>query len=151
MLLAIIIGNSLLSCSLFYTTISVEVPSDHAGWCYIIPIKDISGITILKDQGMYKMDDNGVVYVPEDILDLKKGNQVKLYENGKDISKYMHYAGTVQKISANGKEYRYLGFYLPKQKERTITDGQYWRDKMYEYSLLDKFDSLVSHSKIIFK
>jgi hypothetical protein len=63
----------------------------------------------------------------------------------------MRYAGTVLKRLEDGKEYEYIKFYLPEQKERSITDGQYWRDKRYQYSKLEQFNSLLKQGEIVFK
>ncbi len=68
-----------------------------------------------------------------------------------DISGQDRYSGLVHKVMEDGKEYDYIEFYLPEPTERSINDGQYWRDNRYKYYSLNAFDSLLESGEIVFK
>lgn len=141
-------------CSMFYPTVKVEVPKGYIGWCYVIPVNDTTGIDVELVDGKYRVNDDGIVYVPSSVLNLKADNVVKVYDNGIDISNAMRYAGNVYHVKEDGKKYKYIQFYLPSLEERKIADHeQYWRDKRYDYSQPKnkRFDSLLRQHRIIFK
>ena len=121
------IAMFLTHCSLFYPTVKVEVPKDYIGWCYVIPVNDTTGINFEVVDGKYRVNDDGIVYVPVSTLNLKDDNVVKVYDNGVDISNAMRYAGNIYKVTDDGTKYKYIRFYLPSLEERKIADHeQYW-------------------------
>jgi len=145
---------SLNGCSLIWQTVKIEVPKGYVGWVYVIPAKDTSGLKIQKHSGRYKINREGVAYVPTQNLSIKKDSRVLVYEDNEDISDDMRYAGSVYRVKNDGKTYEYIHFYLPSFEERKIADAtQYWRDKHWEYSSLEepRFDSLLQIGKLIFK
>lgn len=139
------------SCSVLYPTISVEVPSGYSGWCYIVPIKDTNNVDFQQKQDSYRINSDGVVYVPSSILDIEKENVIKVFKNEIDISSIIQYSGTVTSKSDDKKVYKYIQFYIPNEEEKYIKDDQYWRDKRYKLSLINSFDSLLKRGKIVFK
>ena len=45
----------------------------------------------------------------------------------------------VNHVKEDGKNYKYIQFYLPSFEERKIVDHeQYWRDKDYQFNLLSE-------------
>lgn len=144
----------LANCSFFNSTVKVEVPKGYIGWCYLIPVKDSTNIVFNINDGKYKVDESGIVYVPASLLNLKEDNIVTVYENGVDISDVMRYVGNVSKVVENGKKYEFIAFFIPTLEERKIADSKkYWRDKRYEYTKPEsiRFDSLLRINKIVFK
>ena len=140
----------LLNCSLIYQTVRIEVPKDYVGWVFVIPVKDTSGLQINKHSGRYKINQNGIAYVPTQVLNLKNDSRVLVYEENEDISNEMRYTGSVFSVKENNKKYEYIHFYLPSMNERKIdAASQYWRDKSWEYK--SPFDSLLKVGKIEFK
>lgn len=141
------------SCSLIWQTIRIEVPKGYVGWVYVIPIKDTSGLDIQKQSGRYKINKDGVVYVPTYDLNIKKDSRVFVYEESKDISNDKRYAGSVYSVKGEGKKYEYIHFYLPSMNERKIANHtQYWRDSSYKYRMKQyRLDSLLNTGKIVFK
>jgi len=151
----LLINMLLLSgCTLIYDTLKVEVPKGFVGWCYVIPLTDNNVKASPVVDGKYQIDENGVVFIPTSVFDVKKTYVLKVYEGDEDISDDKRYAGSVYRTkSTDSVKYRYIHFYLPSLKERTIPDAaQYWRDKNYEYtsSKYMKFDSLLQAGKIVF-
>jgi hypothetical protein len=142
------------SCSLFITTLKIEVPSDFVGWCHVIPNNDslIQSSPIV--DGKYQVDTNGVVLIPKSVFDIKKDHIIKVYDSGSDISNDMRYASTIHRVSpADSLRVDYIHFYLPSKAERKIPNSSdYWREKMDEYlTIRDKlFDSLLKGKKLGF-
>lgn len=145
--------GSFCSCSLIFQTIRIEVPKGYVGWVYVIPIKDTSGLDIQKQSGRYKINKDGVVYVPTYDLNIKKDSRVFVYEQSKDISNDKRYAGSVYRVMEDGKKYEYIHFYLPSFKERKIANHTlYWRDSSYKYKIKKyRLDSLLNTGRIVFK
>jgi hypothetical protein len=144
---------SIIGCSLFVQTIDIEVPKGYIGWCYIIPVNDTTGNLIKEEGGKYKIDGNGVAYVPANKMKKDEDIMLKVYEEGIDITNQTRYSGKVESSSSlTEKRYYYLEFFLPTFDERKIDDGkQYWRDKNYRAEGQLKFDSLLKTGGIIFK
>lgn len=139
------------SCSFFYPTITVEVLPGYFGWCYVIPIKNTFGTPLHKNGNSYIVNEKGIVYIPSTQLNLEKSNIIKVLDKNVDISGQDRYSGLVHKVMEDGKEYDYIEFYLPEPTERSINDGQYWRDNRYKYYSLNAFDSLLESGEIVFK
>lgn len=141
------------SCTLFLQTVRVEVPKGYIGWVYVIPIKDTAGLNIKKEDGKFRVNKDGVVYLPAHVLNVKKDSRILVYEEGKDISADMRYAGSVHSVKENGKKYDYIHFFLPSFEERAIADHtQYWRDNSHKYrSEQYTLDSLLNTGKVVFK
>jgi hypothetical protein len=78
---------------------------------------------------------------------------VKVYEDDKDISDDMRYAGSVHRVkSTDTTQYNYIHFYIPSIEERKFPDAaQYWRDKMPQYKEIESanFDSLLRMNKVV--
>ena len=148
MLIPLIMG-----CSLFNQTIEIEVPKGYIGWCYIIPVNENAENLIKEDRGKYKIDSNGVAYLPANKMDKDEDIILKVYEGSFDITNQTRYSGKVESSnSLTVKRYYYLRFFLPTFDERRIEDGeQYWRDKNYRTGGQAKFDSLLKMGRIVFK
>lgn len=154
MILLISVTMFLANCSFLNPKVKVEVPKGYIGWCYVIPVEDTTNIVFNFNDGKYKVDGSGIVYVPATLLNLKEDNVVSVYDNGVDISEAMRYAGNVSKVVENGKKYNFIKFFLPTLEERKIAEyKKYWRDKRYEYAQPEsiRFDSLLRRNAIFFK
>jgi hypothetical protein len=148
--------SAFMGCSLFFNTVSVDVPKGYQGWAYVIPVRDTIGFTFnVSPDGHYKTNEDGVAYVPAILMNPKEDLQVKIYEGGLDITEDTRYFGRVATSnSTDNKKYSYVSFLLPADNEKTIPDTDvYWRDSSFSYGKQEraKFDSLLKKNKIIFR
>ncbi|WP_078673148.1 hypothetical protein [Chitinophaga eiseniae] len=154
MLYLLLILPGLMSCSLIFNTINVSVPKGKQGWYYVIPVKDTVGFTFeISSKNVYKINKDGVAYVPANLMDKREDLQVKIYEEGVDVTADARYLGRVETSNTiNAKRYYYIHFLIPTDREKGIAaDEAYWRESNYREQGDLKFDSLLKTGKIIFK
>lgn len=146
--------TTLMSCSLIFNTISIDVPKGYQGWCYVIPIKDTTGFTFeVSSDGVYKVNKDGVAYVPANLMKQKEDLRVKIYEEGRDVTDEVRYLGRVETSNTvNTKRYYYVHFFIPTDKEKKIGAADvYWRENNFREQGDLRFDSLLNTGQIIFK
>ena len=144
----------LMGCSLIFNTVDVSVPKGQQGWCYIIPVKDTVGFIFeMSSKNVYKVNKDGVAYVPANLMDKSEDLQVKIYEGMRDVTDNVRYLGRVETSNTiNAKRYYYIHFFIPTDREKGIAaDEAYWRENSYREKGDLKFDSLLRTGKIIFK
>ncbi|NSL85546.1 hypothetical protein ECE50_001805 [Chitinophaga sp. Mgbs1] len=146
--------TSLMGCSLIFNTIDINVPKGGHGWYYIIPVKDTAGFNFeVSSANVYKVNKDGVAYIPAKLINKVEDLRVKVYEDGKDITPDVRYLGQVEMSNTNNaKRYNYIHFFIPGDSEKDIAaDEAYWRESNYKDQGDLKFDSLFKKEKIIFK
>ena len=144
-----------MGCSLFFNTVAVEIPKDYQGWCFVIPVKDTTGFNFeVSPDGIYKVNKDGVVYVPASLMKQEEDLHVKIYQAGNDITndvRYFSRAATSNTIDK--RKYSYVQFLVPTDREKKIsaTDA-YWRENYSKRQEgIEKFDSLLATQCIVFK
>lgn len=141
-------------CSSFIQTVKIQVPAAYVGWVFVIPARDTSGLAIQKKGDKFRVNGDGVAYVPAPYLDLKKDSRVLVYEGSREISDALRYAGSVVSVQTDATKYTYIQFYLPSPEERKIdAASHYWLEKSWTYSggLRPRFDSLLAAGRIVFR
>jgi hypothetical protein len=160
MVKAIIISSFLLSplfagCSLLFKNAKVAVDNDYQGWCFIIPVKDTNAAVfdVLNDD-TYRMNKDGVIYIPEHLISKGKDLHIDIYRDGKEISEDVRYFRLVETSSTNNNiRLHYFSFYLPHRDELKYKDDDiYWREKNdYRDEGRKRFNALLKDGGIIFK
>jgi hypothetical protein len=146
--------TAFMSCSLIFNTVNVTVPKGYQGWCYVIPVKDTTGFAFqVSPDGEYKINDEGVIYVPAALMDSREDLRLKVYEDGKDITDDTRYMGRVTTSNTkNNQKYSYVRFLIPTNGERVIdASDDYWRKNNFRQNGIAEFDSLLKSNKIIFR
>lgn len=150
----VILLNVMTGCFLLTRTVGVTLPDGYQGWCYIVPVRDTTGIVFKKNgAGSYEINKDGVAYVPEYTINKSDDVRIEVYEGGEIITSDVRYLGRVETSNSfDNTRYQYVSFFVPDKKGRAIKSSDtYWREKRYELRGNNRFDSLLLKRKIVFK
>jgi len=140
-------------CSLIFNTVKVEIPEGYHGLCYIIPVKDTAGFVFKLSKGRFLVNDSGIAYVPAHYIQPGKDLWVKVYRQGKNITRGTRYLSRIAKTNTTTKKYYfYVHFLIPADKEKDIPSADpYWSQNDFRQYGISRFDSLVEAGTISFK